>query len=321
MGSSLDEAVVEEKILAVVVTYNRLELLKETIEALLTQDVYCDILIVNNNSTDGTKDYIESFYGAESRVILYNLPENVGGAGGFNHGMRWGVENAYDYIWIMDDDCIVHKDTLFQLLEADKLLGGPENYGFLSSAVLWTDGHECVMNRTKTAKNFYLHLELVQHGIISITQATFVSMFLPASTIIRYGLPIKEYFIWGDDIEFSQRISLRGKNESFLVGKSIVTHKMKSNVGSDISKDEIDRIDRYRLAFRNESYTYRKRGFLGIILYCARCARGFKDILFHAKSHRAKRFGALFKGFFQGLVFFPKVEYVCLSQSNDDTNK
>ena len=224
--------------------------------------------------------------------------------------MRWGVENAYDYIWIMDDDCIVHEDTLSELLKADDLLGGPQNYGYLSSAVLWTDGHECIMNRTKAAKKFYLHLELVQYGIVSITQATFVSMFIPASTIIQFGLPIKEYFIWGDDIEFSQRIALRGTKESFLVGKSIVTHKMKTNVGSDISKDEISRIDRYRLAFRNESYTYRKTGLKGIIIYFGRCARAFKDILFHAKSHRTKRFGALFKGFFQGLVFFPKVEHV-----------
>ena len=306
----MEETVIEKKVLAVVVTYNRLELLKETIEALLTQKVNCDILIVNNNSTDGTKDYIETCYGANPNVILNNLPKNIGGAGGFNHGMRWGVENAYDYIWVMDDDCIVHEDTLSELLEADKLLGGPENYGYLSSAVLWTDGHECVMNRTKAAKNFYLHLELIQYGIISITQATFVSMFIPASTIIQFGLPIKDYFIWGDDIEYSQRISLRGKKESFLVGKSIVTHKMKSNVGSEVSQDEISRIDRYRLAFRNESFTYRKRGFIGVLLYCYRCARAFKNILFHAKSHRAKRFGALIKGFFQGMVFFPKVERV-----------
>ena len=285
----------KKKVLAVVVTYNRLELLKETIEALLTQKVNCDILIVNNNSTDGTKDYIEMCYGANPTVILNNLPKNIGGAGGFNHGMRWGVENAYDYIWIMDDDCIVHKDTLSNFLEADKLLGGPENYGYLSSAVLWTDGHECVMNRTKIAKDFYLHLELVQHGIISITQATFVSLFIPTKTIVEFGLPIKEYFIWGDDIEYTQRIALRGKRESYLVGKSIVTHKMKTNVGSDISRDNIERIDRYRLAFRNESYTYRHRGFWGIILYLGRCTRAFKNIIFHAKDHRIKLFGTLFK--------------------------
>lgn len=304
------------KILTVVVTYNRLDLLKETIVALLEQDAPCDILIVNNNSSDGTKEFIESEYANSPRVFISNLPQNIGGAGGFNHGMRWGVEHGYDYVWIMDDDCIVHKDTLSCLLEADRLLGGPEKYGFLSSAVLWTDGHECIMNRTKVAKRFFVHLELVQFGIVAITQATFVSLFLPAKTIVDFGLPIKEYFIWGDDIEFTQRVALRGKRESFLVGNSIVTHKMKTNVGSDISRDNIERIDRYRLAFRNESYTYRHRGFIGVVLYCGRCARAFKDILLHAKNHRLKRFGALFKGFFQGLVFFPKVEYVKQEANN-----
>lgn len=308
-----------KRVLAIVVTYNRKDLLKETIDALMSQLVSCDVLIVNNNSTDGTKEYIEENYKGFDQLFLANLPENVGGAGGFNYGVRWGVEKNYDFLWLMDDDCIVHEDSLTALFEADHLLGGPEKYGFLSSAVLWTDGHVCIMNKPKAAKDFYIHLEHVQHGIIAITQATFVSLFLPVSTVVDFGLPIKEYFIWGDDIEFTQRIALRGKKASFLVGKSIVTHKMKTNVGSDISQDNIERIDRYRLAFRNECYTYRRCGFKGIIVYLGRCAKAFKDIVLHAKSHRCKRFGALFKGFFQGVVFYPKVEHICLNSS--DANK
>lgn len=310
----------DKKILAVVVTYNRLELLKETVEALLVQPVYCDILIVNNNSTDGTKDYLETKYINNSRILVNNLPENIGGAGGFNHGMRWGVENKYEYIWVMDDDCIVQHDTLNALLEADHLLGGPDNYGFLSSCAFWIDGRACIMNKQKIAKDFYLHLDLMAKGIVSITQATFVSLLIPAVTVIKYGLPIKDFFIWGDDIEYTQRIALRGKKDSYLVGKSIVIHKMKTNVGNDISQDNIERIDRYRLAFRNENYTYRKRGLKGLIVYCGRIAKAIRDILLHSKSHRLKRLGTLFKGFFQGIVFYPKVEHINILHSEDSTH-
>ena len=123
----------EKRILAVIVTYNRKDLLHETIEALLSQDVSCDILVVDNNSTDGTCAFLDKISSENDRIIVNHLPKNIGGAGGFNHGMRWGAEHNYEYIWIMDDDCIVHHDTLTNLIEADQLLGGPENYGFLSS--------------------------------------------------------------------------------------------------------------------------------------------------------------------------------------------
>ena len=50
----------EKKVIAVVVTYNRKELLKEAIEALLNQEYNnCDVLIVDNASTDGTREYID----------------------------------------------------------------------------------------------------------------------------------------------------------------------------------------------------------------------------------------------------------------------
>lgn len=55
--------------------------------------------------------------------------------------MRWAVESGYEYIWIMDDDTLPEPSALEKLLEADRVLGGPANCGFLSSVVLWTDGH------------------------------------------------------------------------------------------------------------------------------------------------------------------------------------
>lgn len=298
------------KIAAVVVTYNRIDLLKECINALEEQKVECDILIVNNNSDDGTREWIKEYMRDHKNVFCHSLKKNTGGAGGFNHGMKWAVQAGYDYVWIMDDDCIVKEDSLEKLLEADKLLGGPENYGFLSSVVLWTDGKECIMNRQKIVKSFYRHVELMKHGIVQIQQATFVSLLFPKETILKFGLPIKEYFIWGDDIEYTRRIALRGKTESYLVGQSEVVHKMKENSGSDIATDDISRLDRYRLAYRNESYTYRKQGIVGICLYLARCARGFIRILIHGNGHRLKRMCVLIKGVISGLAFCPKIERI-----------
>ena len=178
-----------ERVAAVVVTYNRKELLARCIEALLgQQNAVCDILIVDNASTDGTGAYLAALN--EPRVHSRSTGANLGGAGGFNFGIRWAVEAGYDLVWIMDDDTLPHPDSLAQLLAAHTILGG--NYGFLSSAVLWTDGTECKMNRQKIKKNFYEHVELLRHGLILVEQATFVSLLFPAAAIEKAGLPIRD---------------------------------------------------------------------------------------------------------------------------------
>ncbi len=295
------------KVVAVVVTYNRLGMLRECIECLRNQTVSCDILIVDNHSNDGTGEYLRENSG--DKLYYLDTGANLGGAGGFFHGMNWACNHDYDAAWIMDDDCFPKEDALEKLLDADEVIGGSGEYGFLASAVLWTDGHECCMNRQKIVKDFYRHVEWMKEGIVQINQATFVSLLFPVSTIREFGLPIKEYFIWGDDIEYTRRIALRGKKPSYLAGQSQVVHAMKENTGSDVSIDKAERIARYRLAYRNEAYTYRRQGFKGILLYLARCARGILRVILHAKDHRLKRIGAVLGGMVRGIFFHPKVQF------------
>lgn len=300
----------DSAVIAVVVTYNRLELLKECIEAIRTQEYKCDILVVDNNSSDGTVNWLKQYSEQNDKMYYQSLPENIGGAGGFNIGLKWAVEHGYEYAWIMDDDCIVKNESLSELMKADKILGGPKKYGFLASVVLWEDGKACFMNRPKVEKRFYKNISFIKYGMVQINQATFVSLLFPAKTVRKFGLPIKDYFIWGDDVEYTRRIAIRGKRNCYLVGKSEVIHKMKDNIGSDIAIDDISRLDRYRLSYRNENYTYRQHGFLGVCTYLARCINGIVRILLFSKDHRWIRIKTLFRGFLQGCFFNPKVEKV-----------
>ena len=73
-----------DRILAVIVSYNRKELLKEAIEHLLKQQAEnLDILVVDNASTDGTKEYIQGYID-DNKIIYENTGSNIGGAGGFS---------------------------------------------------------------------------------------------------------------------------------------------------------------------------------------------------------------------------------------------
>ncbi len=296
------------QVIAVVVTYNRLEMLKSTLQALETQTERCDVLIVDNASTDNTQAWVQQYLQEKPFLHYVNTGANIGGAGGFHYGMRWAVQNGYDYVWIMDDDCMPCAQALEELMQADSLLGGPEQYGFLSSAVLWTDGKECKMNRQKIKKSYYENLHLLKHSLIQVEQATFVSLLFPAQTIKKVGLPIKEFFIWGDDIEYTRRITVRNQMPSFLVGQSQVVHAMKENNGSSIATDVPERIQRYRYAFRNEAYLYRQEGLKGICYYIAKCGLNFCRVLVKAKDHKWKREWIILSSMVRGLFFRPKVE-------------
>lgn len=292
---------------AVVVTYNRLDLLRQCAEALRRQTEACDILVVNNAGTDGTDRWLAS----QPDLHYRNTGSNLGGAGGFNYGMRWAVEAGYDYVWLMDDDTLPQPDALEKLLEADRVLGG--NYGWLSSVALWTDGSECKMNCQKLKKSFYEYSPLLKYGLVQAEQATFVSLFLRSKTICRFGLPIKEYYIWGDDIEYTRRIAVRGGMSCFIVGQSQVVHTTKSNVGSNVALDDAERIARYFYAFRNEAHLYRQEGAKGSAYCFAKRCRDFLWIMRYGKP-RLPRLAVLIKGIWAGFFFQPDVE--CIEKKN-----
>lgn len=264
-----------KKVAAIVVTYNRKELLKECIDALLSQDYdNCDVIIVDNASTDGTREYIEEYI-TNQTIIYRNTGANLGGAGGFNYGMKAAYENGCDYMWLMDDDCIVQEDSLSKLLAADEVLG---DYGFLSSKVLWKDDSICKMNIQKSSiKNKISDWETDRQKII---MATFVSFFIKTKIVEEVGLPIKEFFIWADDIEYSRRISK--KYLCYLITSSVVHHKSKTNIGSDIAKDNSENLGRYSYAYRNEGYIYKREGLYGKLYYKLK-------VLLH--KHRVKKSG------------------------------
>lgn len=145
------------------------------------------------------------------------------------------------------------------------------------------------MNRQKVRKNFYEYSQFLREGLLLAEQATFVSLFLRRDVVHLVGLPIQEFFIWGDDIEYTRRIAVRYGLPGFVAGKSRVVHAMANNNGSNIAKDGTERIDRYRYAFRNENYLYRQEGFKGFCYYFAKCGKNLLCIWAQAPDHKLKR--------------------------------
>lgn len=292
------------KIATIVVTFNRKNLLLENLNALQkqTKRVLMDIIVIDNASTDGTKLALDNYI--ENKKILYiNTKKNIGGAGGFQIGVKYAKDNGYDYVWLMDDDSIPSENALEALINASKELNG--EYGFLASKVVWTDNSLCKMNVPKVSIG--KKVKEWDKPITPVIMSSFVSMFIPIIVVKNIGLPIKEFFIWADDLEYSRRISRKYK--AYLVNKSVVVHKTKNNKGSNIARDDITRIKRYKLAYRNELYLYRMEGVNGLVYNFIRILYHFFQVILVAEDNKILRLCAMFEGLKAGLKFNPKVEY------------
>ena len=115
----------DKSVAAIVVTYNRKDLLIENIESLKQQSESdnLDIIIIDNASTDGTESALQPYI-LDKSIIYINTGSNLGGAGGFNFGIGYAAKQQYKYLWIMDDDCVPEKSALKEFIYADVTLQG-----------------------------------------------------------------------------------------------------------------------------------------------------------------------------------------------------
>jgi GT2 family glycosyltransferase len=241
-----------DKVAAVVVTYNRVGKLGRVLDSILAQSRGVDLLIVvDNASTDSTPQLLAD-YQDDPRVEILRLDTNSGGAGGFAAGMERAYERGADWVWIMDDDCYTEKTALETLLAghaaAEVELGRPVPYS--CSLVRYTDGSICEMNNPGTAWDWGRLIAKGQNTVV-ITNCSFVSVLIPRRSIAKYGLPLVEYFIWFDDMEYTLRISAEGPGVQVL--DSVAVHDMPDNRGVNFGDVNPDNAWKFFYGARNES--------------------------------------------------------------------
>lgn len=293
------------RIAAVVVTYNRCELLVRCIEHLrgqkLPRGVQLDVLVVDNASTDDTL-YALTHFIDDGRITYYNTGANLGGAGGFAFGMRVAVGADYDLLWLMDDDCLPAPTALDALLSAGEQVG---EWGFLSSVAKWTDGSICAMNVQRHP--LFQNIQDFSPAVQPCTLASFVSLLVPASVVREVGLPYAEFFIWTDDWEFTRRISRA--HPCYVVGKSQVTHASTTNNPGNIYTDPEERLGRYEYIYRNDCVLYREEGVRGVLYLYVRAVYHTLRVLASGVNLKRKRIRLIWRGTRAGFRFQPHVEY------------
>ena len=302
-------------IICVIVTYNRLSLLKECIAGLKEQVIPVNkIIIVDNHSNDGTPAYLSSIANDKTFHII-TMPKNVGGAGGFCEGIKHAALSHADWIWVMDDDTIPQKDSLEKMLPYTNIA----KIGFINSTVVWTDGSPHLMNKPGVLRNQNLKDQLLKGSdvvadkIEMISSASFVSLLIRGCIPWEIGLPYKEFFIWCDDSEYTERICKSGYC-GVRTRESIVVHKTPINCGPSLSTLPVSVAWKAYYGVRNESFLRRKRkGWLLFFFAQLNCFRT------HARRIKARKLPTEDetkllrennRGLWDGFTFNPQIEYI-----------
>lgn len=296
------------KVIAVVLTYNRRELLRRCLDAVYAQTIPCDrVFVIDNASSDGTREMLEglSFPNLEVHV----LSRNLGAAGGFNMGFRLAYQQGADFVWMMDDDVIARPDALQHLLEADTLLTEQKiGHTYLLSTAFTEDGLVTNTPEISDQKNrigYPSWPRLAEHGLVAISRGTFVSILVPRHTLKTFGLPLRSMFIWGEDAEYTLRITR--ETPGFLVGESQVLHvRQGSGSISILSEDNPARFKYYKHFIRNNLYMARKyRPFPRRVSVLFRNLRMVITLLGRGQYRKA---GVVVQGLSASLHFSPHIE-------------
>lgn len=279
MSTAVDERVLNSRVVAVMVAYNRQDLLVQALDALGKQTRAVDaVLVVDNASTDDSAAVAKSH---PTTSKLLKLPRNTGGAGGFAAGIASALESLdADYVWLMDDDTIPQPEALEALLKA--CASYPGRVAVAGSRVLWTDGRDHPMNtpRRRPRSSSFEDTAAGSVQALPVRSSSFVSMLIDAQAIREVGLPVADYFIWNDDFEYSLRL-LRS-SVGLAVHSSKVLHLTKNFGATDADPGE-----RFYYEVRNKLWLLRLSPGLSLlerVLYSGASVRRWLKTFVKSKS-------------------------------------
>lgn len=208
----------------VIVTYNRVELLKMCVDALRKQKRAFDkIIVVDNASTDGTSDYLLH----QNDIISVTMEKNVGGAGGFEKGVRVSMQYSCDWVTLIDDDAILDADYLYQIIQYKEK---DEHVRAMCGAVYNNDKLTLpfarrirIDNNKKRIYEWSVPASEYRKDFFNCNIASFCGLTICKELILKIGYPNGHFFICYDDSEYSMRIK---PNEGIVViPKAVIDHK------------------------------------------------------------------------------------------------
>jgi len=189
------------KILVVTVTYNGLKWIGRCAGSVYASGTPADFYVVDNASSDGTADYIEENF---PQAILVRSKENLGFGKANNLGLKYALENGYDYVYLLNQDAWLLPDTLGGLVEASV-----SNPGFYVLSPLQMRGDERGMDPNFERRVVpYVQSPGDSPGVVPYVMAA--HWLLTRSCIEKVGLLAPIFPIYGEDDNYCDRVRYHG---------------------------------------------------------------------------------------------------------------
>lgn len=301
MESKRKERKQEERIAAIVVTYNRKKLLKECLNALLKQTRKLDsIIIVDNNSNDGTKEMLEREF-LKNKIFDYvKLKENSGSGGGQYTGIKRAYEKGYDWIWCLDDDGIPEENALEQLLKHK------DKNTVLNSLVIDKNNKSLLAFGLRDELKQKVYYKIDELKNLSSVDGTnpFNCTLIPKEIIRKIGLPDKNLFIWGDEREYYQRILANHFKLKTIINSKVYHPGILNNYKRTFLGTIVCNIPSWKIYYRerNTIFIYKKYWYKKLFYFIPlHIIKFLLQIIFYEKD-KVQKIKALFKGVWHGII-------------------
>lgn len=240
----------------IIVAWNQLEKTLDCLETVAALD-YPDfrILLVDNGSDPPLAEAITARF---PDVATLRLPANLGFAGGYNTGLRHGMESDSQHYLLLNNDTLLEPDVLTQLVtEIERSI----DVGLVTAKIYYAADPQRIWT---VGANFNVFLDLKDGGAGQIDKrqwnsprdidfAPFCAMLIRREVIEQAGLLDEEFFLYYEDMDYCRRAKAAGWRIR-LCPSAHVLHDVSASSGGRDSP-----MERYWMAQSSGRY-FRKHG-------------------------------------------------------------
>lgn len=189
------------RVLVIVITYNGMKWIDKCIGG-ITQSLHpADTFIIDNGSTDGTQDYIKSKY---PHVILHQCKKNLGFGAANNIGLKYAIDNEYDYVYLLNQDAWIFPETIDRLINAAKSnpqIGIFSPMQYAGDLVNLDAGFGTIFNKANNKCN---------SNVIPVPVIMAAHWFIPVHILNIVGGFSPTFFHYGEDYNYKDRLHYHG---------------------------------------------------------------------------------------------------------------
>ena len=274
------------KIYTIIVTFNGMEWIEKNIQSLIISSIKTKIIIIDNGSSDGTQHAIKKY----SEIQFIQSEENLGFGKANNLGIKLALEQGADYVFLLNQDAWIEKNTLSELVKTAEL---DSSFGVISPIHLNGSGSgldklfsHCIAPSIHNMDHFYFS-DVVLDKVKDFYQVPFINAaawLLPKKTIEKVGFFDKLFYHYGEDVNYCQRVNYHDLKIIFVPVAKIYHDREIREINLKNDTDILTRKLKIELANVNEPkskilarFKYLKNSFLLSSLKDTLKLRSFKS--------------------------------------------